>query len=374
VRAYRDGTDLSPNAQPQAAAARRAPARGPTRRAILALAALGAAAGLPGGSSAAGPSGAEDKFDPAPRRIDVHHHFFPPAWLDVMRQRGAAPSPAQRDWSAAQVLEHMDKSGVATAIASLSPWGVAFADVAQLRQTARACNDFAAQMSRDHPGRFGLFAAMPLPDVDATLKEIAHALDTLKADGIGLMTSYGGKWPGDPDFRPVLEELDRRKAVVYFHPTTANCCGNLLPGVSPAQMEWPFDTTRAAASLLYSGCLARYSNIRFIFSHAGGAIPALAGRLAAMSRGRKDLAAIAPQGVVAELAKLHYDTANAYFAPTMAALLKFVPVSQIVFGTDYPYFSLEDNVAGVGAIPLTAPDRQAINRGNAARLMPRYAG
>jgi 6-methylsalicylate decarboxylase len=364
---------VSPSAQPQAAAAGRAPARGPTRRAILALAALGAAAGLPTGLAAAGPSGAEDTLDPAPRRIDVHHHFFPPAWLDVMRKSAAAPSPAQRDWSVAQVLDHMDKSGVATAIASLSPWGLAFADVAQLRQTARACNDFAAEMSRDHPGRFGLFAAMPLPDVDATLKEIAYALDTLKADGIGLMTSYGGKWPGGPDFRPVFEELDRRKAVVYFHPTTANCCGNLLTGVSPAQMEWPFDTTRAAASLLYSGSLARYSSIRFIFSHAGGAIPALAGRLAAMSRARKDLAAIAPQGVVAELAKLHYYTANAYFGPTMAALLKFVPVSQIVFGTDYPYFSLEDNVAGVGAIPLTAADRQAINRGNAARLMPRYA-
>jgi 6-methylsalicylate decarboxylase len=373
VPTYRDGADVSPSAPPQVAAAGRAPARGPTRRAILALAALGAAAGLPDGLAAAGPSGAEDTLDPAPRRIDVHHHFFPPAWLDVMRKSAAAPSPAQRDWSVAQVLDHMDKSGVATAIASLSPWGLAFADVAQLRQTARACNDFAAEMSRDHPGRFGLFAAMPLPDVDAALKEIAYALDTLKADGIGLMTSYGGKWPGDPDFRPVFEELDRRKAVVYFHPTTANCCGNLLPGVSPAQMEWPFDTTRAAASLLYSGSLARYSSIRFIFSHAGGAIPALAGRLAAMSRARKDLAAIAPQGVVAELAKLHYDTANAYFGPTMAALLKFVPVSQIVFGSDYPYFSLEDNVAGVGAIPLTAADRQAINRGNAARLMPRYA-
>jgi hypothetical protein len=128
---------VSPSAQPQAVAAGRAPPRGPTRRAILAFAALGAATGLPDGSLAAGPSGAEDTLDPAPRRIDVHHHFFPPAWLDVMRQSGAAPSPAQRDWSAAQVLDHMDKCGVATAIASLSPWGLAFADVAQLRQTAR---------------------------------------------------------------------------------------------------------------------------------------------------------------------------------------------------------------------------------------------
>lgn len=351
------------------------PASGATTRrgVIAALAALGAGAGLPGRWAAVAPAAAAaDAVDPMPRRIDVHHHFFPPAWLDVVRQKGGTPAPAQREWSTAQVLEHMDKSGVATAIASLSPWGIAFADVAQLRRTARLCNDYAAGMIRDHPGRFGLFAAMPMPDVEATLAEISYALDMLKADGIGLMTSYGDKWPGDPAFRPVFEELDRRKAVVYFHPTTANCCGNLLPGVNPAQMEWPFDTTRAAASLLYSGSLARYRNIRFIFSHAGGAIPVLAGRLAAMSRARKDLNDIAPQGVVAELAKLYYDTANAYFPPTMAALLKFAPVSQIVFGSDYPYFSLEENVEGLGAIPLTVADRQAINRGNAARLLPRY--
>lgn len=347
----------------------------PTRRGLVAgLAGLAAAAGLPRGAMAAGPAGGVDTADPPPRRIDVHHHFFPPAWLDVLRQKGADPSPVQRTWSVAQVLDHMDASGVATGVASLSPWGLAFADVAQLRRTARLCNDYAAQMIRDHPGRFGLFAAMPLPDVDATLAEIVYALDTLKADGIGLMTSYGDKWPGDPAFRPVFEELDRRKAVVYFHPTTANCCGNLLPGISPAQMEWPFDTTRAAASLLYSGSLVRYRNIRFIFSHAGGAIPALAGRLAAMSRNRKDLAEIAPEGVVAELARLYYDTANAYFAPSMAALLKLAPVSQVLFGSDYPYFTLEQNVAGLGAIPLTATQRQAIDRGNAARLMPRYAG
>ncbi len=122
--------------------------------------------------------------DPAPRRIDVHHHFFPPAWLEQAQQRQPGPSPVMREWSTGRVLELMDKTGVATAIASLSPWGVAFADAPQLPKLARVCNDFAAQMIRDHPGRFGLFAAMPLPDIDASLKEIAYALDTLKADGI----------------------------------------------------------------------------------------------------------------------------------------------------------------------------------------------
>ena len=138
-------------------------------------------------------------------------------------------------------------------------------------------------------------------------------------------------------------------------------------------LEWPYDTTRAAVSLLFSGALARYSNIRFIFSHAGGAVPALAGRIATMTRARKDLAAIAPQGVIAELTRLHYDTANAYFAPTMAALLKFVPGRRSSSAPTTLYFTLEQNVAGLADIPLTTAERHAIDRGNAARLMPRNA-
>jgi 6-methylsalicylate decarboxylase len=340
-----------------------------SRRGLLgAMTALGAGMALPGFARAA----ADDLLDPAPRRIDVHHHFFPPAWVEQAQQRQPGPSPVMREWNAARVLEHMDKSGVATAIASLSPWGVAFAEVAQLSKLARICNDHAAQMIRDHPGRFGLFAAMPLPDIDASLKEIAYALDTLKADGIGLMTSYGDKWPGDPVFAPVFEELDRRQAVVYFHPTTAACCGNLIPGVNPAPLEWPFDTARAVASLLFSGSLVRFPKIRFIFSHAGGALPALSGRITNMSKTNKDLDKFAPQGIPAEFAKLHFDTANAFFAPAMAALMELVPVSQILFGSDYPYFTLEENVAGLAEIRLNAAERQAINRGNAARLMPQY--
>jgi 6-methylsalicylate decarboxylase len=317
---------------------------------------------------------ADDPHDPAPRRVDVHHHFFPPAYLGKIEEVvGNKPSPLMTGWSAAGVLDHMDKTGVATAILSMSPWGPHFKDAAQARELARACNDFAAQTSRDHAGRFGLFAAMPLPDVDGALAEIAYALDTLKADGIGLMTSYGDKWPGDPAFAPVWEELNRRKAIVYFHPNTPQCCGGLVPGSSPAMLEWPYDTGRAVLSLLLSGSLVKYPDIHWIFSHAGGPVPALAGRIVNMTRTRPDLAQIAPQGVMHELTRLYYDTANAYFAPTMAALLKFVPASQVLFGSDYPYFTLEQNVDGLAEIPLTQAERQAIDRGNAARLMPQLA-
>ena len=311
---------------------------------------------------------------PDPRRIDVHHHFFPPAYLDKMAEVvGNKPSPLMTEWSAASVLERMDKTGVATAILSMSPWGPHFRDVTQARDLARACNEYATQTGRDHPGRFGLFAAMPLPDIDGALKEIEYALDTLKTDGIGLMTNYGDKWPGDPTFAPVWAELNRRKAVVYFHPNTPSCCANLVPGAQPSMLEWPYDTGRAVVSLLLGGALVKYPDIRWIFSHAGGPVPALAGRIVNMTRNRPDLAQIAPQGVMHELTRLHYDTANASFGPTMAALLKFVPMSQVVFGSDYPYYSLEENVGLLAEVPLSDGERQAIDRGNAARLMPRFA-
>ena len=341
----------------------------PSRRHVLAgVAALGGALALPRDARAA------DPLDPDPRRVDVHHHFFPPAWLAHAETQKPGPAPIMKEWSPASVLEHMDKSGVATAIASLSPWGIAFAETALLPKLARECNDYAAKMIGDHKGRFGLFAAMPLPDVDASLKEIAYALDTLKADGIGLMTSYGDKWPGDKAFAPVFEELNRRKAVVYFHPTTPSCCGNLMPApAGPATIEWPVDTARAILSLLHSGSIIRYPDIRFIFSHAGGALPALSGRIANFVKRDKNAATYAPQGALAEFNKLYYDTANASAAPSMAALMAMAPASQIVFGSDYPYFSLEENVEGLAKITMSAAERHAINRGNAARIMPQYA-
>lgn len=338
----------------------------PSRRSFL-----GTAAAF--GAIVAGPVlGLAETPPPGPQRIDVHHHFFPPAWMQHAEQLKPQPSPTVREWTPARVLEHMDKTGVATAIASLSPWGIAFAQPAELARLARICNDYGAQMRQDHPGRFGLFAAMPLPDVDASLKEIAYALDTLKADGVGLMTSYGDKWPGDLLFRPVFEELDRRKAVVYFHPTTASCCSHTVPGLSPAAVEWPVDTARAIVSLLFSGSLLRYPNIRYIFSHAGGALPALSGRIANFAERDKHRARYAPNGVQAELNKLYYDTANATAAPSMAALMAMAPVSQIVFGSDYPYFSLEENVAGLAKIHLSPAEQHAIDRGNMVRLLPRY--
>jgi predicted TIM-barrel fold metal-dependent hydrolase len=216
-----------------------------------------------------------------------------------------------------------------------------------------------------------MFAVMPMPYVDATLEEIAYTLDTLKADGIGLLTSYGDKWLGHPVFAPVLDELNRRRAVVYTHPTTANCCGNLIPDVPESIVEWGTDTTRTIASLVFSGTAARCRDVKIILSHGGGTMPFLTERFVRLPLINKSLAPRVPNGVEHELRRFYYDTAQAAHQFALASLLKLVPVSQVVFGTDFPYRTAADHVKGLTEYGFSASDLQAIDRGNALRLLPR---
>jgi predicted TIM-barrel fold metal-dependent hydrolase len=312
------------------------------------------------------------RSQPAGTIIDVHHHFYPPAYLEMQKTfQGTRISRDILNWSLAHSLEQMDRSGIRTALLSLaSTPGVWFgATPEQAVKTVRICHDYAAEIRRDHPGRFGIFAPLSMLDTDATLKEIDYVFGTLKADGINLQTSYGDKWLGDARYKPVLEELNRRKAVVFVHPGAAACCERLSVGVNPAVIEVPHDTTRTVTSLLLSGSLARTRDIKWIFSHGGGTVPMMAGRIDAFYGHRPNLKEFAPDGIFGELARLHYDTANVTSAPSMAALLKLVPVSQLAYGTDYPYFAV-DQYKDLAKFGLSDTDMTAIEHGNAARLMP----
>src|SRR5215470_8835999 len=196
-------------------------------------------------------------------RIDIHHHLLPPGYLEeVAARRAGAPVK----WSPAMSIEDMDKNDIAVSVLSIIQPGVWLGDAAEARRLARQSNDYAAQLVREYPGRFASFAALPLPDADGSLKEIEYALDTLRAEGIGLMTSYGDKYLGDAAFAPVWEELNRRQAVVYTHPLTPDCCRNVVTGLPPGVIEYATDTTRTIASVVFSGTAARYANIRWIFS------------------------------------------------------------------------------------------------------------
>jgi predicted TIM-barrel fold metal-dependent hydrolase len=309
-----------------------------------------------------------------PFRIDVHHHLSPPTYV-AASNAGNFGDPLMKNWTPAKSLEDMDRAGVATAMLSVTTPALNFTSGEAARKLARECNDYAAKLTADHPGRFGSFATIPLTDVDGSLQEIAYALDTLKADGIGLMTSYGDKWLGDPLFLPVMEELNRRKAIVYTHPTAANCCVNLVRTQQPVMIEFGTDTTRAIADIVFSGNAQKFRDIVWIFSHAGGTMPFLIERFVRNPLLDPKAKASVPDGTLAELRRFYYDTAQTSNKASMSALAAIMPPSQIVFGTDFPYRTSIDHVRGLReAGVFTDEQLAAIERGNALKLIPRLAG
>ncbi len=303
--------------------------------------------------------------------IDVHHHFAPPAYADILEQKQLTPA-ALAGWSPQKTIDDMDKAGVNRAMNSIVGPGVWFDDADQARRLARDANEYAAKLMMNYPSRFGSFATLTLPDIDGSLREIEHALDILKADGIMLFTSYDNKWLGDPFFAPIFEELNRRQAVLFVHPTTNACCENLLPGIPAAKIEYGTDTTRAIVRMVYSGASKRYPNMRIIFSHGGGTMPYLITRFVNL---HENADARQQPDFHAEIAKFYYDTAQTFNAIPMNALKHAVPMSQILFGTDYPYRSSKENTLGLLESNVFVPQElEALRRGNALRLLPQLRG
>ena len=301
--------------------------------------------------------------------VDVHHHFYPPTFVAEL-ERAKQNLTAAKEWTVSRSLEDMDKGGVSTAMLSITTPGVGFGDDVLARRLARECNEYAARLVADHPGRFGHFAILPWPNAEASLREIEYSLDTLKADGIGMLTSYGDRWFGDPSFAPVFEELNRRKAVIYTHPTSANCCRNTLAGIPDTAVEYGTDTSRAIVRTVFSGTSVKYADIRIIFSHAGGSMPFLIERLVNLAK-TPQYSAQLPKGYVAEASKFYYDTAQASNAAAMGALRKVAPVSQIVFGTDYPFRTSEEHVRNLKECGIfNAAELRAIHSANAWMLFP----
>jgi 6-methylsalicylate decarboxylase len=306
----------------------------------------------------------------APRRIDVHHHFASPSWLQAM-DLISADDPVIANWSVQKSLSDMDKGGVATAVLSGTPPQVRPLGRAAAARIARECNEYAKQLATDHPGRFGVFAMLPLPYIDESLKEIAYTLDTLQADGVGVLTNYGDKWLGYSYFDPIWVELNRRKATVYTHPADASCCVNLVQGVPDAVLEWGADTTRSISSLIFSGTSQKYRDIRWIFSHGGGALTAFAERLLVQMVTTPPYQGKFTRDMVqAELNRFHYDTAQVSLDGTLAALAKLVPISQIMYGTDFPYRTAVEHSKGVDVL-FDEDDRKRVNHENALSILPR---
>ena len=306
---------------------------------------------------------------PAPAaggRIDVHHHYVPPGYIAAVGSAQLAPPILS--WTPAKSLDDMDRAGVAKAMLSITTPGLSFGFPDASAKLARLCNDYAADMARAHPGRFGVFAALPLPNVKAALDEAVYALDTLKADGVGVFSSYDPHiWLGSPVLDPLFAELNRRGTVVFVHPTSNACCTSMLPNVEDAIIEYQTDTTRAIANYVFGGAALRYPNVRIIFSHAGGTMPYLISRFLAKSRDPR-VAANVPDGVVAALAKFYYDTAQSANPEAMGALAKLVPPAHILFGTDFPYGAAVRDVPALQTAGFSAPELRNVFAANAAAL------
>jgi 6-methylsalicylate decarboxylase len=324
------------------------------------------------------------------RRIDVHHHFASPGWVKAMK--AADVLPAQWDkWTPQAAIEAMDRAGISTGIGSITTPGIWFGEgygdrVPTVKPgpvdavaLARETNEYGARLVTDYKGRYGLWVALPMMDIDASLKEIAYGLDTLKADGIGLLTSYGNRWLGNPMFVPIFQELNRRKTVVYVHPTTAPCCRALLPNIAGATLEYNTDTSRTIINWITSGNAAKFPDVTLIFSHAGGTIPYLVERFIGADEGGgpagiADLLAKPPQpnSKLYHLRRFYYDTAQSTNPVQMQALKQVATAGQIVFGTDYPYTTMVDHVLGLGKVGFTPQELEGVDRNNLLRVLPKY--
>lgn len=352
-----------------------------------------------------------------PGLVDVHHHIVPKEYVQSLSKLGVKKGlgvqlPA---WNVNKTLEVMDQNGIAMSVISISAPGVYFRDkdpdMRFARDLSRQANETCAQLISDHPGRFGAFATLPLPDVDAALQELKYALDQLKLDGVALLSNYDGYYLGDPKFEKLFAEMDRRNAVVFIHPASPPGIENSHLGLPEAMVDVCFDTTRTAFSLMVNGVTKNYPNVRFILAHAGGAVPYMAARVGFVSTLTANLGGAAPaiadgvdwvssfvprlkeampetlsyylrfkKNVLPEgpdfyLKRFFYDTALSTSPHAFASLLTLVDSSRIVFGTDY-VFATQD------AVPLTVKgireyggfgekDLDAIERGNALDLFPR---
>ena len=309
-------------------------------------------------------------------RIDVHHHVLPDFYIEAQRGAGITGTAYRGfpEWTPEKSLAVMEANDIDAAILSFTSPGIWFGDIAQTRDLARRCNDYLARLARDRPGRFGGFAFLPLPDIDAALAETRRALDDLGLDGIALLTSVDNRYVGDPDFEPLYAELDRRAAVAFVHPCYP--AGTEAQGWNIPRMliDYPFETTKVAVNLILNGVTTRWPNIRFILPHSGGTLPFLAHRIAIFDEAtafRDNY----PEGALACIRRFWFDTALSGDGTPLAALHDVADPSRILYGSDYPYVS-ENAVASetAGLDAWTEPARaQAVRRGNAETLLPQYA-
>lgn len=307
------------------------------------------------------------------RRIDVHQHVMPPFWRERMKETGCNPNNYPLPpWTPELAIAFMDSMEIASGILSLTTPGVTYWPPEERRAAAAQANDYVAGIAAAHPGRFGSFATLPLPDVEGAVLELTHALDELKADGVTLFSNYNGVYLGDPMFEPLWAQLDRREAIVFIHPGIVALPE--LPGTPAAFVDFPFDTTRTATDIVLKGVLARYQGMKVILSHGGGFLPYAAYRIAGCASVMPGAPSL--DDYLAQLRGYYFDTALASSPVALPSLQAFADPAHILFGSDFPYAPktlAQDFTALLDTSPLLDDAAlAAINRGNTTALMPHW--
>jgi aminocarboxymuconate-semialdehyde decarboxylase len=308
--------------------------------------------------------------------IDVHHHILPDFfWRETNEEHGPVGGIAPPPWSKESALSFMDDAGIDVAVTSISTPGVHTGDDARARSLARRCNELAADLVRARPERFGAFACLPMPDIEGSFAELSYALDVLKADGVVLFSNARGVYLGDPKFDVIFEELERRRAVVFVHPTASPDPSAHALGLPDSLLDFVADTSRAIAHLHYSNTFARTPNVKYIFSHAGGTIPYLASRFAVVD----EMGVIDggdERGTAADMfRRLYWDTALSWRDPVLQLLQSVVGMDRVLFGSDFPYLRRDLAIGSREQLgrtkALSDDERAAVLGENAMKLLPR---
>lgn len=316
------------------------------------------------------------------RLIDVHHHVVLPEYEAALERSGAAdPSrPLRRRVTPQQALDAMAELGIAAAVLNpLSAAGVHHGSDDHACYLTQTTNEALAKFASHARERLGFFAALPLPDVDGALRQLEVALDHLHADGVILLSSQNGWYVGDLGFDALYAEMDRRGAIVFVHPARPAYVPTLRLNLWAAYVEYPFETTRVAANLIYNGITSRYRNIKWILAHGGGALPYLSVRLRLMEEADKNSPSFierVPEGVAPHLRSFYFDVALVGGAAPLAALVEAADPAHILYGSDWPYLRREfvrDQIADLVSLSRFAGQRRAaLEWRNAADVFRRF--
>jgi predicted TIM-barrel fold metal-dependent hydrolase len=309
--------------------------------------------------------------------IDTHHHMLPEFFFEATNEKANPVGGLKpQAWTIEGSLAFMDKLEIDIAVTSISTPGIQLPDRRASRKLARKCNDFAAMLVAKYPKRFGALASIPMPNMDDAIEETCYALDVLKLDGVALFTNSQGIYLGDERMKPLFHELQRRKATVFVHPNASPDPVAHVLGLTDNLIDFPGDTTRAIAQLHYGGTFAETPDVNYVFSHAGGTAPYLAGRFAIVDE-MKIMGDSSVTGTSAEtFRRLYWDTALAWTDPVLNHLRHIAGMGKVVFGTDYPYVRNDLAVKGKLRIKsnpeLSAAEKKQVFGGNALELFPRF--